>query len=286
MEWIRDFGVTTIHTGHAPGWLVSGQTMIAKTDGANVDEAVVEPFAMVAATLGSEATRSGSDRGEAPGTRSKAVAMLRAELIKAQEYAAKLDDEDIEKRPARNLRLEALGEVLSGARAMMVTANRHNDILAALRVQREFGFRMVLDGAAEAYLVLEELKRAEVPVILHPAMTRAYRERENLSFQTAATLIHAGIPVAFQSGYESYVPKTRVVLFEAAVAGAHGLSFEETLGAITLEAARILGIDERVGSLEVGKDGDLALYDGDPFEYTTHCTGTVIEGKLVSDTVR
>jgi imidazolonepropionase-like amidohydrolase len=82
------------------------------------------------------------------------------------------------------------------------------------------------------------------------------------------------------------VPKTRVVLFEAAVAAANGLSFEQALKTITIDAARILGIEKRVGSLEVGKDGDIALYDGDPFEYTTHCVGCVIQGSLVSETVR
>jgi imidazolonepropionase-like amidohydrolase len=90
---------------------------------------------------------------------------------------------------------------------------------------------------------------------------------------------------AIQSGYESYVPKTRVVLFEAAIAAANGLTFDQALASITINAAKILGVDSRVGSLEVGKDGDVALYDGDPFEYTTHCVGAVIEGKVVSEMV-
>ncbi len=89
-----------------------------------------------------------------------------------------------------------------------------------------------------------------------------------------------------RSGFEGYVPKTRVVLFEAAIAAANGLTFNEALASITISPARILGIDNRVGSLEIGKDGDLALYDGDPFEYTSHCIGVVIEGKVVSDTAR
>ncbi len=105
------------------------------------------------------------------------------------------------------------------------------------------------------------------------------------SFETAATLQKAGVLFAIQSGYESYVPKTRVVLFEAAIAAANGLTFDQALASITINAAKILGVDSRVGSLEVGKDGDVALYDGDPFEYTTHCVGAVIEGKVVSEMV-
>ena len=104
-----------------------------------------------------------------------------------------------------------------------------------------------------------------------------------MSVETPAKLLEAGISIAIQSGYESYVPKTRVVLFEAAIAAANGLTFEQALGAITIESAKILGIADRVGSLEVGKDGDLALYDGDPFEYTTHCVGVIIEGEVVSE---
>ena len=286
MEWVRSFGITTIHTGHAPGELVSGQTIIAKTWGNTLDEAVIVPSAMVAVTLGGGAVVSSKSERKTPGTRSKAIAMLRAELVKAQEYLEKKERADEEKQPATDLRLETLGRVLEKKLPMLVSVQRHNDILAALRVREEFDIEMVLDGAAESYLVMDEIKAAGVPVFIHPTMRRAWGERENLSMTTAARLIEAGIPVAFQSNYESYVPKTRVALFEAAVAVGHGLAFDEALGALTIESARLLGLDERIGSIEVGKDGDLALYDGDPFEYTTHCVGVVIEGEVVSEEVR
>lgn len=92
--------------------------------------------------------------------------------------------------------------------------------------------------------------------------------------------------MAFQSGFEPYVPKTRVVLFEAALFSANGLGFEKTLQGLTLDAAKLLGIQNRVGSLDVGKDADLAMYDGDPFEYTSHCVGVIINGEIASQTVR
>jgi imidazolonepropionase-like amidohydrolase len=135
----------------------------------------------------------------------------------------------------------------------------------------------VLDGASESYLVLDQIKAASVPVLLHPTMFRARGE---------TALRKAGIPFALQSGYESYVPKTRVVLFEAALAAANGLTPEEALASITIDAAKLLGIAGRVGSLERGKDADLALFDGDPFEYTTHVVGVVIEGEVVSAKAR
>ncbi len=286
IEWLRTFGVTTIHSGHGPGEIISGQTLIAKTTGNTIAEAVINPAAMVAATMGEGAVMSGNDGRNTPGTRGKVAAMLRTELLNAQAYAKKIaaaEDDDEKEPPARDLKLEVLAGVISGEMPMLVTAHRHNDIMTALRIAEEFNIRMVLDGASEAYLLLDEIKAAGVPVIVHPAMARAGGERENLSFTTAEKLINAGIPTAFQSGYEGYVPKTRLVLFEAAMTLPHGLTFEQALAAITIDAAKILGVDDRVGSIEVGKDGDLALYDGDPFEYTSHAVGTIIEGVQVSD---
>jgi imidazolonepropionase-like amidohydrolase len=284
IEWIRGLGVTTIHTGHAPGALVAGQTLIAKTVGTTVDQAVIVPEAMIAVTLGDGGRET--DEKKSPGTRAKQVAMLREELIKAQEYVRKQGAGDEEKRPERDLRLEALVDVLERRIPLLVTAHRHTDIESALRLQKEFNLRIVLDGGAESYLLVDELAAAQVPVIVHPTMTRAEGETENLSMETAGKLHAAGIPIALQSGYEGYVPRTRVVLYEAAVAAANGLPADAALAAITIGAARLLGIDERVGSIEIGKDGDLALYDGDPFEYTSHCVGVVVNGRVASDQVR
>jgi imidazolonepropionase-like amidohydrolase len=283
VEWVRGFGVTTIHTGHAPGELISGQTMVVKTTGDTVEEALVLEPACVAATLGESARKT---EAKSPGTRGKMMAMLRAKLIQAEEYGRKIREAPADKKPERDLGLETLGRVLRREVPLLVSAQRAQDIASALRLAEEFRFRLILDGGAEATLLLERIKAAGVPVILHPLMARPTDELENASWETAAKLRAAGIRVALQSGYESYVPKTRVVLLEAAVAAANGLSFEEALAAITIDAARVLGVDGRVGSLAVGKDGDAALFDGDPFEYTTHCTAVVIGGRVVSAAAR
>lgn len=280
VEYLRSFGITTIHTGHSPNALISGQTMIVKTKDVATDAAVLIPTAMVSVTLGGDGLRPASPP---PGTRSKAIAMLRAELIKAQEYQSKMDTAPADKKPERNLRMDALSRVIKGEIPLLVSAHRDRDILAALRVAKEFNLKIVLDGAAESYLLVDQIKSAGVPVIIHPTMARTDGETENLSMETAAKLLKAGIPIALQSGYEGYVPKTRVVLFEAGVAASNGLSFDEALTTITIGAARILGIANRIGSIETGKDGDLALFDGDPFEYTTHVTAVIIEGQVVSE---
>jgi imidazolonepropionase-like amidohydrolase len=282
VAWLRGFGVTTLNTGHGPGTLVSGQTMIVKTHGRGADEDVIRPDAFTAVSLGNSGVTR--EAAKAPGTRAKAIAMLRAELIKARDYARKRQLPDETKRPARDLKLETFARALDGTQPLLVTAHRQQDILAALRLAKEFELKLVLDGCADAHLVLAEIRASGFPVILHPTMARANEDTENLAMDTGAKLRAAGIPFAIQSGYESYVPKTRVVLFEAALAAAKGLGFEGALAAVTSEAAGILGIADRTGSVVAGKDADLALYDGDPFEYTTRCTHTVIDGVLHENT--
>ena len=302
VEWVRSYGVTTMHTGHGPGALVSGQTMVAKTRGRNVDQAVVVPARMLASTLGNAV----SSNFQSPGTSAKGIAMLRNALFGAQAYLdqvqqaeeagaedgdeAEGDEADGEegdakpapKPPARDLSKEALGQVLEGELSLLITANTVPEIASALRLQQEFGFDLVLDGAAESYLLLDEIREAGVPVLLHATMSRV----RNGSYETAASLADAGIPFAIQTGFEGYVPKTRVLLWEAAVAAANGLGMERALEAVTLSPARILGIDDRVGSIEVGKDADLALFDGDPFEYTSHVCGVIIESEVMSSECR
>lgn len=333
--WLRQHGITTIHTGHGPGSLISGGTMIAKTIGDTADEAMIISDAMIAVTLGPDAYAQG---GRAPGTRAKEVALLRQELLRAQEFVAKgargttpgatstgntaasPDPATVPRQPneqigargttdtttpvgrpteetntgaggaqtggsetARDLRRDAMVRVIRRDTPLLITANRAQDIVSAIRLAREFNIRIVLDGAAEGYLVVEEIKRSGFPVIVHPTMYRAAGENENLSLETPATLRRAGIPVALQSGYESYVPKTRVVLFEAALAAANGLTQQEALGLVTIDAARLLGIANRVGTLEAGKDADIAMFDGDPLEYTSHVVGVIINGQVVSE---
>jgi imidazolonepropionase-like amidohydrolase len=283
IEWLRGLGVTTLHTGHGPLALISGQTLIAKTRGETVEQAVLVPRAMIAATLGADSREKAESKS--PGTAGKQIAMLREAFIGAQEYQRKLAAAggDASKRPDRDLRKEALVDLLDRKLPLLVTAQRHQDIDSALRLAAEFNLRLVLDGGAEAYTLIEPLKAAKVAVIVHPPMARFWGDLENASRTTPKQLVDAGIMIAFGSGYEGYVPKTRVVLFEAAVAAAHGLGAPAALRAITLDSAVILGLESRIGSLEIGKDGDVALFDGDPFEYTSHCIATIIEGVVVSE---
>ncbi len=276
VKFVLDKGVTTTHTGHGPGALASGQTMIAKTPYNTVEDALIDSSTTVAFTL----TSGVSQNFDKPGTRSKGMAMLRQKFIEAQEYNEKKESED---PPSRDLILEALAKVLNGELTALITAQRSQDIMTAIRLKEEFGFNMILDGAAEAYLLLDEIKEADIPVFIHPTMVRTYGDTQNASFTTAAKLHEAGIPFAFQSGFESYVPKTRIVLYEAGMATAYGLPREAALNALTKSPSQILGIDNRVGSLQEGKDADIVLFDGDPLEYTTHIRSVIVDGKVVKE---
>ncbi len=276
VKFVLDKGVTTTHTGHGPGALASGQTMIAKTPYNTVEKALVDSSTTVAFTL----TSGVSQNFDNPGTRSKGMAMMRQKFIEAQEYNEKKRSED---PPSKNLTMEALAKVLNGELIAMITAQRAQDIMTAIRLKEEFGFDMILDGAAEAYLLIDEIKEADIPVFIHPTMVRTYGDTQNASFTTAAKLHEADIPFAFQSGFESYVPKTRIVLYEAGVASAYGLPREAALNALTKSPSQILGIDKRVGSLQEGKDADIVLFDGDPLEYTTHIRSVIVDGKVVKE---
>ena len=276
VEWVRGYGVTTIHTGHQPSALIPGQTMVVKTWGRTVEDATIVPTAMVAVVLG-QAANAGT--GRSPGTRGKQAAMLRAEFIKAQENLDK-------KEPPKDLRSDIMMRVVKGDVRLLFTAHKVQDIMTALRLAKEFNLKIVLDGASEAPLVISDIKAAGIPVIVHATMARAGGDTDSLSIETASKLKAAGIAVALQSGYEGYVPKTRIILFEAAMAAANGLGPKGALESITIDAARILGLDSRIGSIAAGKDADIAMYDGDPFEFSTHCIGTIINGQVVSEVIR
>ena len=272
--YLKDKGVTTVHTGHGQGALISGQTMIVKTTGKNVDDNLLVPAKMLAFTLGKNLSRAFNK----PGTRAKGISMLRQELIKAQAYLKKRNGD---KDYSKDLGMEALADLLEGKLTALVTVHKANDIQATIRLQKEFGFPMVLDGVAEAYMVIDEIKEGGYPVFVHASMIRPGGDAKNASMETAGKLYKAGIPIAFQSGFEGYVPKTRVVLYEAGVAAANGLGKDNALKVLTIDAAKILGIDDIVGSLEKGKHADVVMYDGDPLEYLTHVTGVIINGEKV-----
>jgi imidazolonepropionase-like amidohydrolase len=278
VAFVRENGVTTMHTGHGIGALVSGQTMIVKTKPGKIDDVTMVPMEMLAMTIGTAVQGNFTS----PGTKAKQIAMIRAELIKAQNYMQKQNDKDSSKRPATDLKYEALSKLLKGEVKALVTVNSMNDIMNAIRLAKEFKFKLVIDGAAEAYRMIDEIKANNVEVILHATMARNGSDMVNMTRESAGILNAAGIAVSIETGFEGYVPKTHVLLYEAALAVTYGMPYEAALKAVTLNPAKLLGIDKKVGSIETGKDADMVLFDGDPFEYLTKISGVMIDGLWMS----
>jgi imidazolonepropionase-like amidohydrolase len=283
LEFLRSQGVTTIHAVPGRNNVIAGQTGVFRTSGLTAEKMMLRFPAGILVNLGE--TPKSTYPNKLPTTRMGTASLIRAAFAQAQnnqrkKTTAKNDD----KQPPPNPKLDALNLALEGKVPVILAAHRADDISTALRLAKEFNLKAQLDLATEGYLMADTLAEAKVPVVVHPTMQRAASiETYNSSLCNAMVLADRKIPLAIGSGFESYVPKTRVVRQEAAMAMVNGLGRDRALAAITLDAARILGIDDTRGSIEVGKVADLVVYDGDPFEHTTHVTRTIQEGRVVYD---
>ena len=279
VAWVNRFGVTTLQTGPGRANVIAGQTAIVKTAGRTLDEVLVKAPSAMIFNLGEIPKQTYGKERQEPGTRMATAAIIRGALADAANYRKQLATESKNKPIDRDLTKESLLPVLDGEIPAIIMAHRADDISTAVRIAKEFDLHLIIDSATEAYLLRDTLLNARVPVIVHPTLQRNDRhETLNTSLENAALLHAADIPIAIQSGTEGYVPKTRVLLFEAAIAHAAGLPFDATLAAITIGPAKMLGIDKRVGSIETGKDADLVFFDANPFEYTSHVTAVLVDG--------
>jgi len=284
LQFLRENGVTVIQAMPGRVNTIAGQAGIFRTSGRTAEQMTLRFPSALLFNLGEipKATYT----GKLPATRMGTSSLIRAALIQAQNDAAKrASAKDPDKRPARNLNNEALALALEQKVPSYFSAHRADDLATGLRLAREFHLKPVLDLATEGYLISDWLAGEKVPVVVHPTMQRIGSSMETLNSHlcNAAALADKRIPTVISTSFEGYVPKTRVLRHEAAVAMVNGLGFDRALRSITLDAARLLGIQDRFGSLEVGKAADVVLYDGEPFEHTTHVTNTIIGGRIVYD---
>lgn len=283
MRFLLEQGITIVHACPGRANVIAGTTGVFRTHGRTAEAMTLSfPHALLFNLGNSPKT---TYEGRAPGTRMGTAAIIRKALTDAANYRRKRDKADGgESSTPRDLKLEALASALDGKLAAMFCAQQANDLITALRLIEEFKLDGQLALAADGYLVADQIAAAKVPVIMHPAMQRiGSLETYNTFMGNGAVLADAGVPLAMGSGFEGYVPKTRVVRHEAAMAAVYGLGSQRALESVTLGAAKLLGIDDRFGSIEVGKVADLVLYDGDPFEHTTHTTHVVVDGRIVYD---
>jgi imidazolonepropionase-like amidohydrolase len=283
LQFVREQGVTVVHALPGRANVIAGQTGIFRTHGRTAEQMKLRFPAGILVNLGEIPKQTYT--GRAPSTRMGTASLVRNALAQARANARKraaAKEED--KQPPPNLKLEALELALARKVPVVFSAHRADDLATALRLAREFKLRAVLSLATEAYLIPDTVAAAKVPVVVHPTMQRvSTMETFNGHLGNAAALADHKIPVSIGTAFEGYVPKTRVLRHEAAVAMINGLGFDRALRAITLDAARMLAIDDRFGSIEPGKVADLVLYDGDPFEHITHVTHTIMGGRVVYD---
>jgi len=281
LRFLLQQGITVIHACPGRDNVIAGQTGVFRTHGGSAEAMAVRFPQMMLFNLGDVPKDAYPDKK--PSTRMGTASIVRTALSEAANHARKRKAaKDESSQPDRNLKHEALGQVLERKLPALFAAHRADDLVTALRLTDEFKLKSRLALGTEGYLLGDRLAAAKLPVIVHPTMQRVGGMETYHSFLgNAAALADRGLSIAISSGVEGYVPKTRVARYEAAMAMVYGLGFDRALRAITLDAAKILEIDDRFGTLEAGKTADLVLYDADPFEYATHVTGVVVDGRLV-----
>lgn len=289
----RAGGITTVNVMPGSGHLLSGQTAYLKLRRGDGVDALVIRDEQGQPCGGVKMANGTNSRGAAPfpGTRAKSAALVRERFLAAREHQAKLARAaenaaratgEPELPPARDFGLEVLIELLEGRRIVHHHTHRHDDILTALRLRDEFGLRMVLHHVSDAWQVPDEIARAQAPcsLILLDAPGGKLEARD-IRWENAAVLERAGVPVALHT--DDWITDSRLFLRSAGLAVRGGMSREKALEALTLAGARMLDLEQRVGSLEVGKDADFAILSGDPLSIYTHVLETWVEGVRVFD---
>ncbi len=272
-------GVTSVATGPGSANVLGGQFLAMKTHGKSLKTMLIkEPLAMKAA-FGENPKHVYGSNGKRPGTRMGTAAVLREAFYEAREYMEKRAGKDADKRPAFNLKNEALAMVLRRELLLKMHAHRADDILTAIRIVKEFDLRASVEHCTEGHLIADELREAGVGVILGPLLCdRSKPELKNLTMKAPAILHRAGVKFALMTDHgvipEQYLP------VEAGLCVREGLPEMEALRAITINAAEVIGLADRIGSLAPGKDADLVLFDGHPLETRTHASLVLVNGEI------
>ncbi|HZU29121.1 MAG TPA: amidohydrolase family protein [Bryobacteraceae bacterium] len=286
IEKARAGGVTAANVMSGSGHLLSGQTLYLKLRKGNTIDDYLIHLSDGRVAGGIKMANGTNPRRDPPfpGTRAKSAALDREEYIKAQEYRDKIRQAngDLTKLPPRDLGLEALEDVLDGKRTVQFHTHRQDDIMTAIRLSQEFHFHVVLHHVSEGWMVANEIAKAGVPCsVIELDSPGGKLEAKDVRFETPAILYRAGVLVAIHT--DDPITDSRLLLRSAALAIRGGLPRDEAVNALTINGARMLGLEQRVGSLKPGKDADLVVLSGDPFSVYTHVLETWVEGRKVFD---
>jgi len=271
----REAGITTLVTGPGSANVIGGQFCALKTFGNSIEEMLLkEPVAMKMA-FGENPKRVYNGQKKPPTTRMATAAILRQALMEAKAYKERPEEDKLKV----DFKKEALAQVFDGL-LVKIHAHREDDILTAIRIGKEFGLNFTIEHCTEGYIIKDKLKEENISVVVGPLLSfRSKYELTNSTIKNPGLLQKAGVKTAIMTDH--HVIPIQYLALCAGVAVKEGMDMLEALKAITIYAAEVCEIDDRVGSLEKGKDADLAIFDGNPLEVMTHCKTTVINGQIV-----
>lgn len=274
-------GVTTVVVKPGSGNPIGGQTVAIKTWGRIVDEMLVREPVSVKSALGENPKRVYGDKKQTPSTRLGVAAVIREAFLKAQDYRARRDEAVRDgKSFERNMTSEVLVRVLDGELPWCQHTHRADDIATAIRLADEFGYRLVVNHATEGFLIADLLAERSIPCIVGPMFTsRSKVELRQRSLETPGKLANAGVLVAITTDHP--VVPIHFLVHQATFAMKEGMTREDALKSITVNPARMLGLDDRVGALEPGLDGDLVVWSDDPLDVMSRAEHVVVRGRSV-----
>lgn len=277
-------GITTVATGPGSGNVVGGTFLVMKMYGHRIDDMLVkDPVAMKCA-FGENPKSVYGDSGKAPMTRMGTASKLREIILKTVEYDKLIqianNNQDASKMPKFDIKLEAMLPVIRREIPLKAHAHQADDIFTAIRIAKEFDLKLTLDHCSEGHLIAKDLAKEGYPAIVGPTFGwKSKFELRNKSFDTPKVLVEAGVKVAIMT--DSPIIPIEGLTMSAALAYKAGLDEMEALKCITINPAEILEIEDRVGSLEVGKDADIVIWDNHPFDLQASPTHTIIDGNIV-----
>src|SRR5450755_4284690 len=275
-------GVTTVNVNPGSGNPIGGLTVAVHTHGRTVDEMVLRSPSGLKSALGENPKRVYGEKKQNPSTRLGTAAVIRGAFVDAANYLQRLDAEqrkpEGERKPVdRDLKLEALGMVLRREIPWRQHCHRADDIATAIRIADEFGYDLVIDHGTEAHLLADIIAAKGIPVIIGPLMvSRSKVEVRNRSLANPGLLARAGVTIAITTDHP--VVPINFLAHQAALSVKEGLDRETALRALTINPARIAGIDDRLGSIEVGKDADLVIWSGDPLDVLSRVELALMDG--------
>jgi imidazolonepropionase-like amidohydrolase len=274
-------GVTTAVVKPGSGNPIGGQTVALKTWGRMVDEMLLKQPASVKSALGENPKRVYGDQKKLPSTRQGVAAVIRDAMLKAQDYKARRDRAAERGEPFdRDATCEVLVRVLDGELPWSQHSHRADDIATAMRLQEEFGYRLILNHGTEAHLLADVIAERGIPVVIGPLFTtRSKVELRNRHLRNPGLLAKAGVRIAITTDHP--VVPINFLVHQATLAVKEGLDRDEALRSLTINPATIMGLDDRVGSLTPGKDGDVVIWSGDPLDVMSRAQRVFVNGREV-----